>query len=75
MESVDRLLTAKELADYLAVPLATVYRWRSHGVGPRGFRVGRHVRFQWVDVQDWVEAQLAAADGVPGSAPRRVRVP
>jgi excisionase family DNA binding protein len=75
MESVDRLLTAKELADYLAVPLATVYRWRYHGVGQRGSRVGRHVRFRWVDVERWVEAQLAAAGGASAIVPGRVRVP
>ena len=75
MESVDRLLTAKELADYLAVPLATVYRWRSHGVGPRGFRVGRHVRFQWVDVDRSVEAHLAATEGASSRVRGRVRVP
>ncbi|MBA2640483.1 MAG: helix-turn-helix domain-containing protein, partial [Nocardioidaceae bacterium] len=32
----DRLLTLPEVADYLGVPLQTVYAWRSRGDGPRG---------------------------------------
>lgn len=53
-----RLLSAQELADYLDVPLKTIYAWRYRGQGPRGFRVGRHVRFRWSDVQQWVSEQL-----------------
>jgi hypothetical protein len=37
------LLSPQELADYLAIPVATVYQWRHRGDGPRGFRVGKHV--------------------------------
>jgi excisionase family DNA binding protein len=61
MDLVDRLLTVKEVADYLAVPPATIYGWRHRGVGPLGFRVGRHVRFRWADVERWVETQRTAS--------------
>lgn len=45
-------LTVKQLADILQVPVATVYRWRHLGEGPRGIRVsGRHVRFRRCDVE------------------------
>ncbi|WP_370326022.1 helix-turn-helix transcriptional regulator [Euzebya sp.] len=54
-EDRDRLLTAAELADYLAVPLRTIYAWRYQGDGPVGLRIGRHLRFRWVDVQAWLE--------------------
>jgi hypothetical protein len=37
MESFDRLLTVEDLADYLDVPLATIYGWRYHRQGPPGF--------------------------------------
>ena len=40
-----RLLSPIELADYLGVPLATVYHWRAHHGGPIGIRVGRHIRY------------------------------
>jgi excisionase family DNA binding protein len=55
MERLDRLLTVQELADYLGVPVATIYAWRYRHHGPPGFRVGRHVRFRWRDVERWIE--------------------
>ena len=56
--SLERLLSAQDLADYLDVPLKTIYAWRYRGQGPRGFRVGRYVRFRSTDVQLWVSDQL-----------------
>ena len=55
---LERLLSAQELADYLDVPLKTIYAWRYRGQGPRGFRVGRYVRFRLSDVQHWVSGKL-----------------
>lgn len=55
----ERLLSTQDLADYLDVPLKTIYAWRYRGQGPRGLRVGRHVRFRWSDVEDWVTQQVA----------------
>ena len=31
----DELLTVRELADYLKVPVATIYGWNYHATGPR----------------------------------------
>ena len=59
VESLDRLLTVLELAEYLSVPTATIYAWRYQSKGPRGFRVGRHLRFRKGDVEDWLGKQLA----------------
>ena len=58
----DGLLSAQELADYLEVPLKTIYAWRHRGTGPRGFRVGKHLRFQWDDVDAWL-SDLIAEEG------------
>lgn len=58
---VARLLSPKELAAYLGVPVATIYRWRSLGEGPVGCRVGRHVRYRREDIEAWL-LRLAAAD-------------
>ncbi len=60
MES--RLKTLPEVADYLGVPVATVYAWRTRGLGPRGIRVGKHVRVRQADLDAWLDQQ---ADPVP----------
>ena len=49
------LLSAEELAEFLGVPLSTIYQWRYLGQGPRGMRVGRHLRFATADVDAWLE--------------------
>ena len=58
----ERLMTIQELADFLEVPVTTIYAWRYHREGPRGFRVGRHVRFRWHDVEAWLADRLAAEE-------------
>jgi len=51
------LLSPDELASYLAVPLATVYRWHSRREGPPGIRVGRHLRYRLDDVDRWLNGR------------------
>jgi predicted DNA-binding transcriptional regulator AlpA len=58
MAQLDRLLSAQELAAYLDLPVATLYAWRYRGEGPPGFRVGRHLRYRWGDVVEWIDRQL-----------------
>ena len=53
----DVLLSPQQLADYLGVPLATVYRWRCEGTGPRGIKVGKHVRYRQRDVEAWLDTR------------------
>lgn len=54
----DRYLTPVDLADLLGIPLETVYQWRRKRTGPRGFRVGRHLRYDPEDVRAWVSSLL-----------------
>jgi excisionase family DNA binding protein len=58
MESLDRLLTVEDLAEYLGVPVATLYAWRYHRQGPQGFRVGRHIRYRWADIEEWISDRI-----------------
>jgi excisionase family DNA binding protein len=57
----DRLLTPHEVAVFLGVPLRTIYRWRSRGDGPRGYRIGRHVRYRVDDIERWLEDRRDAS--------------
>lgn len=64
----DRLLTLEEVARYLQVPVKTLYDWRHRGLGPRGLRVGRYVRYRQADVDAWLDTcvdQARSALGMP----------
>lgn len=51
------ILTVEDLAAELQIPKQTIYAWRSEypKKGPKGFRVGRHLRFHRADVDEWYE--------------------
>lgn len=52
-----KLMTLAEVADYLGIPTATLYSWRSRAEGPVGIRVGRHVRYRPEAVEAYLEAK------------------
>ncbi len=62
MDSLDRLLTVEDLADYLDVPVATIYAWRYRRQGPPGFRIGKHLRYRQRDIEGWLNDQLAKSN-------------
>lgn len=62
---LEPLLSTSELAEYLGVPVKTIYEWRTCGHGPCAVRVGRHLRFALSDVRGWVAEQREAAPGRP----------
>ena len=55
------VLTLSQLASQLGVTVQTLYDLRSQGRGPRGFRVGRELRFRVREVDAWLD-QLEADD-------------
>lgn len=56
-----RYLTPIDVADLLGVPVETVYQWRRKRTGPRGFRVGKHLRYDPEDVRAWVASLMEGA--------------
>ncbi|MEU9465448.1 helix-turn-helix domain-containing protein [Streptomyces avermitilis] len=55
----DRYLTPDDLVELFELPsVATVYQWRRKRIGPRGFRVGRHLRYDPEDVRSWVKSRM-----------------
>jgi excisionase family DNA binding protein len=59
---LEPVLSIEDLADYLGVPVTTLYDWRVGNKGPRGIRVGRHVKF----------LSATCGTGWPSSASRRL---
>ncbi|MGW4561791.1 helix-turn-helix domain-containing protein [Streptomyces sp. NPDC004561] len=56
----DRYLTTDDIAEIFEVPKETVYQWRKKRIGPPGFRIGKHVRYDPTDVHAYVTRQKAA---------------
>lgn len=55
----ERLWALSDPSEFLGVPVATIYYWRSLGAGPPGYRVGRHIRFDPDQVRAWLTTQAA----------------
>ncbi|MFF9812577.1 helix-turn-helix transcriptional regulator [Streptomyces sp. NPDC014006] len=56
----DRYLTPDDIAEMFEVPLETVYQWRKKRTGPRGFRIGKHLRYDPADVRAYVDQRKQA---------------
>jgi excisionase family DNA binding protein len=54
----DPLLSSQELADYLGIPLQTLYVWAARGTGPDRIRVGRYTRYRLSAVNAWLDANI-----------------
>lgn len=49
------LLTDKELSTTTGVPVATWRYWRANGTGPPWHKLGRSVRYQLSEVEQWLQ--------------------
>ena len=49
------LVGGRDVSEYLGVPETTLYQWRHKGIGPRGYRVGRHTKYRLSEVDAWLE--------------------
>ncbi|MCK9822281.1 helix-turn-helix domain-containing protein [Nocardioides cavernae] len=50
---IQDLWDAARVAAYLGVPKQTLYAWRHTRNGPKGFRVGKHLRWHPYTVVEW----------------------
>jgi len=57
------LLSSQQLAEYLQVPVQTVYDWAARGTGPARHKVGRYSRYRRADVEAWLDAQKVTSAG------------
>lgn len=49
------LWRAEDVAEYLGVPIKTLYKWRLEKHGPPCARIGRHLRYVPAEVEAWVD--------------------
>lgn len=54
---LETFLDITELAEHLGIPVATLYDWRTRGLGPVAHRFGKHLKFALSDVQAWTARQ------------------
>ncbi|MGH3988990.1 MAG: helix-turn-helix transcriptional regulator [Actinomycetes bacterium] len=52
---LEPLMGVQELAEYLGVPVQTIYDWRLSGRAPRAYKLGKNLRFAVSDVAQWLE--------------------
>ncbi len=57
------ILTIDEAADYLSIPKATLYTWRTRrvGFGPRAVKMGGCLRYRRADLDAWIVEHLEPA--------------
>jgi excisionase family DNA binding protein len=69
---LEPLLSIEPLAEYVGVPVLTIYRWRTEGEGPCAVRIGRHTKFALSDVPAWLDTVRESEPGSePGGRPER----
>ena len=63
-QKMESLLSVDEVAEFLGIPVATLYQWRHKGCGPEAYRVGRHLRYDPSTVRAWLDEHLEHRRGV-----------
>ncbi len=47
----------KDAAQYLGLPVPTLYAWHSRNQGPPAYRIGRWLKYSPAEVEKWVRSQ------------------
>lgn len=54
---IEPLFSPEALAEYMGVPLATVYMWNHRNTGPKRISVGKYTRYRKSDVERWLDSR------------------
>lgn len=57
----DEWLSLEQIAEELGVPVRTLYTWRINRTGPKGYRLGKHVRVRRSDLDAWIDTRADPA--------------
>jgi predicted DNA-binding transcriptional regulator AlpA len=61
---MEKLMSIEDVAEFVGVPVNTLYQWRRKGTGPTAFRVGRFLRYDPVNVREWLAEHTAVPHGL-----------
>jgi predicted DNA-binding transcriptional regulator AlpA len=53
--AMQKLWSTQELANFLGLPVQTIYQWRKRSYGPPGRKMGRHIRYRPAEVERWID--------------------
>lgn len=56
MIAIEKLWSTQELANFLGLPVQTIYQWRKRQYGPPGRKMGRHIRYSRSEVERWINS-------------------
>ncbi len=60
MNDLPELMSAADLADFLQLPLHSIYQQRHRGGDlPPAVKIGKHLRYRKADVVAWLDAKFA----------------
>jgi predicted DNA-binding transcriptional regulator AlpA len=59
LATCERLWSLSDLSEFLGVPVATIYHWRSIGTGPPGSGLGGPFGYDPDQVRAWLATQAA----------------
>lgn len=67
------ILTIDQAAEYLSIPKATLYTWRTRrvGFGPRAVKLGGCLRYRRTDLDAWVAEHLESFDDADTTSEHR----
>ena len=67
-DSKDILLKEDRAADYLALKVSTLRRWRWQGQGPKFFKFGSAVRYSLDELKSYKRESLRHSTSDPGNS-------
>jgi predicted DNA-binding transcriptional regulator AlpA len=74
MTGLERLISTRELAEYLGVAPQAIYDLRTAGRGPRAVHVGRELRYRVSEIQrGWIASPIRSAPETEPTMPGRPR--
>lgn len=54
---IEKLLTTKEVAEYLDIAISTLMKYRVNRTGPVYIKLGQLVRYRKADVDEWLKTK------------------